>query len=85
MSDQPEGFYAPVHRSLTTPMLYAGVPRNVAITLGMAAALFGLGWHIYSLLPVVGVAYFAAVWVCKRDPHAFSIIQQNSGPRRYLP
>ena len=86
MSEPPAGTSAPVYRSLTAPMLVAGVPRNVAIVLGMAGGVFVAGWHIYQLIPIIIVAYFAAAWACKRDPHIFSIIAQNRGQgRRYLP
>jgi type IV secretory pathway TrbD component len=85
LSHEVPGYYAPVRRSLTQPMLVAGVPSKVAIGLGMAAALFVAAWHVYALLPVLVVAYAAAVAACKRDPHIFSIIHQNRGQYRYLP
>lgn len=86
MSDEIHGLSAPVYRSLTTPMLVAGVPRNVAIVLGMSAGVFVAGWHVYQLVPVILVAYGAAVWACKRDPHIFSILAQSRGQgRRYVP
>lgn len=37
------GFYAPVRRSLTEPILMAGAPRAVAIINGTLAAAVGLG------------------------------------------
>ena len=86
MSDgEVPGYFAPVHRSLTEPMLVAGVPANIAIILATAIGILVLAWHFYALVPVIAVAYFAAVLVCRRDPHAFDIVIQTRGPRRYVP
>jgi type IV secretion system protein VirB3 len=85
LNGEVPGYQAPVHRSLTQPMLVAGVPPKIAISLGMAAAIFIAAWHIYTLAPIILIAYGAAVWACKRDPYIFSILYQNRGRHRYLP
>ncbi len=85
MSSELPGFYAPVHRSLTEPMLLAGVPPKIAIGLGTVTGILVLAWHFYALVPVILVAHLAAAAVCRRDPYAFDIILQNRGPRRYAP
>ena len=85
MSQDVPGFEVSVHRSLTEPLLVAGVPGRIAVCLGMAAGILVGAWHFYTLLPVLLIAYLAAVAVSKRDPHAFDIILQNRGPRRYVP
>ena len=85
MKDDVPGYYAPVRRSLTAPMLVAGVPPKVAVCLGMAAGVFVGAWHVYLLLPVIAVAYLVAVAVCKKDPYAFDVILQNRGQGRYVP
>ena len=85
MSSDVPGFHAPVHRSLTEPLLIAGVPPKIAICLGMAAGLFVLAWHVYALIPVIVIAHLAAVALTRRDPYAFDIILLNRGPRRYVP
>jgi type IV secretory pathway TrbD component len=82
-SDVP-GFHTPVHRSLTEPLLIAGVPPKIGICLGMAAGIFVLALHIYALIPVIVIAHLAAMALTRRDPHAFDIILQNRGPRRYV-
>ena len=85
MSSEVPGFYAPLHRSLTEPMLIAGVPPQIAIGLGTVTGILVLAWHFYALVPVLLLAHLAAVAVCRRDPHAFDIIFQNRGPSRYVP
>lgn len=37
------GFFAPVHRALTDPILMGGAPRSVAIANGTLAAAIALG------------------------------------------
>ena len=63
------GFYAPVRRSLTEPILLGGAPRSVAILNGTLAAALGLGlrlWLVGAALWLVG--HMAAVWAARRDP-----------------
>ena len=67
--DFTPGFIAPVHRSLTEPILLGGAPRAIAILNGTLAAALGLGlrlWLAGLVLWVVG--HGAAVWAAKRDP-----------------
>ena len=48
LDDEPvAGFYAPVRRSLTEPILLAGTPRSVAILNGTLAAAIGLGLRLW--------------------------------------
>ena len=63
------GFVAPVHRSLSEPILLGGAPRAIAILNGTLAAALGLGlrlWIAGLVLWVVG--HGVAVWAAKRDP-----------------
>lgn len=85
MSGEVPGFYAHVHRSLTEPMLIAGVPPRIAIGLGTVTGILVLAWQFYALIPVLLVAHLAAAAVCKRDPYAFDVMFQNRGGRRYVP
>jgi type IV secretory pathway TrbD component len=70
-ADPVAGFYAPVHRALTEPILLGGAPRAVAIVNGTLAAAVGLGlrlWIVGAAIWLIG--HLAAVWAAKRD-HAF--------------
>jgi type IV secretory pathway TrbD component len=72
------GFEAPVHRSLTEPILLAGAPRSVAIVNGTLAAAVGLGlrlWIAGGVLWLIGHA--AAVWAAKRDPHFVDVVRRH--------
>jgi len=78
-TDEPiAGFYAPVHRALTDPILLGGAPRAVAIANGTLAAAVSLGlrlWLIGIVLWVVG--HFAAVWATKRDTQFVDVVRRH--------
>ena len=78
-SDDPVvGFYAPVRRSLTEPILMAGAPRTVAIINGTLAAAVGLGlrlWVAGAALWLIG--HLAAVWAARRDPAFVDVVRRH--------
>ena len=77
------GFYAPVHRALTEPILLGGAPRAVAIVNGTLAAAIGLGlrlWIAGGLIWLVG--HIAAVWAAKRDAAFVDVVRRH---QRYPP
>jgi type IV secretion system protein TrbD len=79
--DQPnaiDGFYAPVHRALTEPILLGGAPRAVAIVNGTLSAAVGLGlrlWIAGIMIWLIGHA--AAVWAAKRDYAFVDVVRRH--------
>jgi type IV secretion system protein TrbD len=72
------GFYAPVHRALTEPILLGGAPRAVAIVHGTLAAAVGLGlrlWIVGGAIWLIG--HVAAVWAAKRDPAFVDVVRRH--------
>ncbi len=72
------GFYAPVRRSLTEPILLGGAPRSLAIINGTLAAALGLGlrlWLAGLLLWLIGHA--AAVYAARRDPSFVDVVRRH--------
>jgi type IV secretory pathway TrbD component len=65
--DLPGGFYAPVHRALTEPILLAGAPRTQAIVNGTLIAGVAL-WLI---------GHLAAVWAARRDPAFVEVARRH--------
>jgi len=68
VSPETSGFEAPLHRSLTEPILLGGAPRTVAIANGTLAAAVGLGLQLW----VPGIALWLighslAVWGARVD------------------
>ena len=79
------GFFAPVHRALTEPILLGGAPRAVAIANGTLAAAVGLGlrlWVAGLLIWLVG--HIAAVWAAKRDPQFVDVARRHARYPAYL-
>ena len=67
------GYEAPVHRSLTEPILLAGAPRAVAILNGTLSAAIGLGLRLW----VAGLVLWATVWAAKRDPLFVEVVRRH--------
>jgi len=76
--DEVAGFSAPVHRSLTEPILLAGAPRAVAILNGTVSAALGLGLHLWLAgLLMWALGHMAAVWAAKRDPLFVEVVRRH--------
>jgi type IV secretion system protein TrbD len=72
------GFYAPVHRALTEPLLLGGAPRAVVIINGTLAAAVGLGLRLWIAGAAIWlVVHFAAVWATKRDPGFVDVVRRH--------
>jgi type IV secretion system protein TrbD len=72
------GFYAPVHRSLSEPILLGGAPRSVAIINGTLAAAVGLGlqlWLVGAGLFLIG--HLLAVWAAKHDAAFVDVLRRS--------
>jgi len=70
------GFFAPVHRALTDPILMGGAPRAVAIAAASVPLAIALGLRLWipgALIWAVGQA--AAVWAAKRDPQFVDVMR----------
>jgi type IV secretion system protein VirB3 len=80
MSDEtlPDGFYAPVRRSLTEPILLAGAPRAVAILNGTLAATVGLGLRLWLVGLVLWlICHLACVWATRRDAAFVDVVRRH--------
>jgi type IV secretion system protein VirB3 len=76
--DSAAGFYAPVHRALTEPLLLGGAPRAVVIVNGTLAAAVGLGLRLWIAGAVIWlVGHLAAVWAAKRDPAFIDVVRRH--------
>jgi type IV secretion system protein TrbD len=76
---------APLHRSLTEPILLAGAPRAVAIVNGTLAAALGIGlqlWLLGLLCWIVG--HTLAVWGAKADAQFMEVFARHLKHRSYL-
>lgn len=76
--EEIRGFFAPVHRSLTEPILMGGAPRAVAIANGTIAAAIALGLRLWIAgLVIWAIGHFAAVWAARRDPLFMDVTRRH--------
>ena len=76
--EEVRGFFAPVHRSLTEPILLAGAPRAVAIANGTIAAAVALGLRLWIAgLVIWAIGHFAAVWAARRDAQFMDVARRH--------
>ena len=77
-TDLPPAYAAPVHRSLTEPILMAGAPRAVAIVNGTLAAALGLGLRLWLAGLVIGlIGHALAVWAARHDPDFIDVARRH--------
>ncbi len=80
-----DGFEAPIHRSLTEPILLGGAPRAIAIVNGTVAAALGLGlqqWLAGLIVWMLG--HTLAVFAAKRDPDFGAVLARHLRQRSHL-
>ena len=79
------GFFAPVHRALTEPILLAGAPRAVAIANGTLAAAIGLGLRLWLVGIALGaIGHAASVWAARRDAAFVDVVRRHLRTPAYL-
>jgi len=80
-----EGFEAPIHGALGSPILLGGAPRGLAIVNGTIAAAVGLGlqqWLVGLVLWAVG--HSIAVFAARRDPDFAPVLLRHLRQRSYF-
>ena len=79
------GLEVPLHRSLTQPIMFAGLPRNLGLLLWTATAAFALGLHQLWVLPLAILLHVVFAAMARRDPFFFDVIVRAVGQRRLEP
>jgi type IV secretion system protein VirB3 len=78
MEENVRGFFAPLHRALTEPILLGGAPRAVAIANGTLAGAIGLGLRLWIAgLIIWTIGHLAAVWAAKRDAQFVDVARRH--------
>lgn len=80
-----DGFEAPIHGSLGSPILLGGAPRGLAIVNGTIAAAVGLGlqqWIAGLVLWAVG--HSIAVFAARRDPDFAPVLIRHLRQKGHL-
>jgi type IV secretory pathway TrbD component len=68
-----DGFEVPLHRSLTQPMMVAGLPRSLGLLLWTVTAVFAFGLHQIWVLPVSVGLHLLFAAAAKRDPYFYDV------------
>ena len=79
-----DGYEVPVHRSLTQPMMVAGLPRNLGILLWTTTSAFALGLHQVWVLPIAIALHAGLAAAAKRDPYFFDVFLRAVRANRRL-
>jgi type IV secretory pathway TrbD component len=78
-----DGFEVPIHRSVTEPILVAGVPREVMIINLTSAGVFILGAHIWLSAPIFLIIHWVAVYATKKDAQFFEAFLRHLQQKSY--
>jgi type IV secretory pathway TrbD component len=75
VNSAPVGFEVPLHRSLTEPILLAGLPRRVAFLLWTIIAAVVLGGHQFWILLPGLFLHWGCVRATQYDPQLFEVFR----------
>ena len=74
----PAGYFAPVHRALSEPILLGGAPRSLAILTGTLAGAVGLGLRLWIAgLAIWAIGHALGVWAARRDPQFVDVARRH--------
>ncbi|MCW6536265.1 VirB3 family type IV secretion system protein [Sphingomonas lycopersici] len=74
----PLGYFAPVHRALSEPILLGGAPRSLAILTGTLAGAVGLGLRLWLVgLAIWAIGHGLGVWSARRDPQFVEVARRH--------
>ena len=72
------GFFVPVHRALTEPILLGGAPRGLAIANATLAGAIGLGLRLWIAgLALLALGHLLSVWAARRDPQFVDVARRH--------
>lgn len=86
MNQETPGYMVPLHRSLTEPILLAGLPRNLALLVWtMIAAMVLGGQQVWVLIPGL-ILHVVCVRATHYDPQLLEVFRAaQRDPRRLEP
>ncbi|MCS4309496.1 type IV secretory pathway TrbD component [Rheinheimera pacifica] len=80
----PEGWEVPVNQAITKPDLLGGVPRKVAVLLGVLGLNFLVVLKQWWMIPIIVVLWIIFAIATKKDPEFFSVIPRHFEEPDYL-
>ena len=80
-----EGFEAPIHTALGSPILLGGAPRGLAIVIGTVAAAVGLGLQQWLAGIILwALAHSLAVFAARRDADFAPVLLRHLRQKSFL-
>ncbi|SMG65148.1 Conjugal transfer, TrbD [methanotrophic bacterial endosymbiont of Bathymodiolus sp.] len=70
-----DGYTAPIHRGLITPILIVGLPRTLAFILWTTACAVGFGLQEIWVLPIFFIFHIGFAILTKKDPYFFDVFK----------
>lgn len=81
--DIPEGYEAPLHRSLTKPLYWGGVPRNILLLEVVVGVLGGIILKTF-VIPVLAVGvHFIFKYLGTQDPYFLDVFWRGKDYENY--
>lgn len=85
MTHDIPGFEIDFLGALAEPITIAGVPRDVAVLLGVLTAVLALGLQAPLIgLPLGAALYGLAAWMTRIDPYVFDLLRRHLRHRPHL-
>lgn len=69
------GFVAPIHRGVVSPILVVGLPRTLAFILWTTASAVGFGLQEIWVFPIFFVFHVGFAVLTKKDPYFFDVFK----------
>lgn len=73
--DEDDGFYVPLHRSLTEPILIGGVPKGIALLNGTICSALLIGLSSFWPIGVGVFVHLVFAYFTRKDPQWFEILK----------
>ena len=84
MDNKPEGFYIPIHKSLITPILIGGIPKNLCLCIWSIGIAIGVMMKMYWFFIVVIGVHITVRRMTKQDPQFFATVISHLHDKRYF-
>lgn len=81
-NEEVKGYYAPIHQSLTKPLLMMGVPRDLFLLNGTFAASFMM-MKLYPLMLLNVGIHIVLKSLTKQDEQFFDAIKRHINDKDY--
>lgn len=78
-----DGYEVPLHKSLTEPVLFAGVPRKLASINAIFSVAIGLGGQSWLAIPIGVGFHIVFAMLTKIDANFFEVLFRNIARNRY--